>query len=103
LSIPELNVEQVTLLTNMASGLGAFSQVVPDSKLDKASDYEAIIESVRDNEQLVILGLIKELTDEPSTKEKIVTLFSMTGRMFRVFEITDIARKLFDGVERTIQ
>jgi len=101
--IPELNVEQVTLLTNMASGLGAFSQVVPDPKLDKASDYETIIESVRDNEQLVILGLIKELTDEPSTKEKIVTLFSMTGRMFRVFEITDIARKLFDGVERPIQ
>jgi len=101
--IPEITAQQVVLLTEMVQGLGAFSQAVPDSKVDSAADYENMMDSVRDNEQLVILGLIKEITDEQTTKEKLATMFAMTGRLFRVYQVTDITRKLFDGVERKVQ
>jgi hypothetical protein len=83
--------------------LGAFSQAVPDPKLDLAANYEAAMDAIRENEQLVILGLLKEITDTPACKEKLVTMFGMTGRLFRIFEVTDIARKMFDGIERTVQ
>jgi hypothetical protein len=102
-SIPQLNAEQVALLTSMANGLGVFSQVIPDTKLESYKDYTEAMEVVRDNEQLVILGLLKEITDEPDTKEKLINVYAMTHRMWRVYEITEIGRKLFDGVERKIQ
>jgi hypothetical protein len=103
MAIPEITAQQVALLIEMVQGLGAFSQATPDPKLDSAKDYEAAMEIVRDNEQLVILGLLKEITDTPTCKEKLVTMFAMTGRLFRIFEVTDITRRLFDGVNRTIQ
>jgi hypothetical protein len=49
----------------------------------------------------VILGLLKEITDECS--EKLAEMFAKVHRLFRVFEITEIGRKMFDGVERKIQ
>jgi hypothetical protein len=101
MAIPQLNAEQVALLESMVSGVGAFSQATPDAKLDNYKDYTEAMESVRDNEQLVILGLIKEITDDH--KDKIANLYSITNRMFRVYEITEIGRRLFDGVKRTIQ
>jgi hypothetical protein len=104
MGIPQLNPEQVNTLTEMSTnGLGAFSQAVPDAKFDSAADYEKEMEMVRDTEQLVILGLIKEITDESTTKDKLVTMFAMSGRLFRVFQITDIGKRMFDGVKRTIQ
>ena len=103
MSIPELTAQQVALLTEIVQGLGAFSQAVPDPKLDSAKTYEDAMEVLRENEQLIILGLLKEITDDPICKDKLVTLFAMTGRLFRVYEVTDITRKLFDGVERTVQ
>lgn len=102
--IPQINATQVALLESMVNGLGAFSQAVPNAKQDAAKDYEAAMESVRDNEQLVILGLIKDITDTEACKDKIATLFSMTGRLFRVYEISETGRLMFSGVnERVIQ
>ena len=102
-SIPQLNAEQVALLESMVNGLGAFSQALPDPKLDTVNDYHEAMRTMMDNEQLVILGLIKEITEEPATKDKLATIFAMTNRLFRVYELTEIGRKMFDGVKRKIQ
>jgi hypothetical protein len=102
-SIPQLNAEQVALLTSMATGVGAFSQVIPDAKLDSYKDYTDAMEVVRDNEQLVILGLVKEITDEEAIKEKMANIYAMTSRLWRVYEITAIGKAMFDGIERRIQ
>ena len=103
MAIPEITAQQVALLTEMVQGLGAFSQAIPDPKLDNVKTYTDAMECLRDTEQLVILGLFKEITDEAVCKDKLVTLFAMTGRLFRIFEVTDITRQLFDGVDRTVQ
>ena len=102
MSFPQLNASQVETLMDMANGLGAFSQVVPDPKKDLAADYEAAMEIVRDNEQLVILGLINDITDQCG--DKLATMYAMTDRLFRVYQITDVGQRMFQGVEkRTIQ
>ena len=102
MSFPQLNASQVTLLTDMANGVGAFSHVVPDPKLDTKQDYDKYMEDIRDEEQLVILGLIKEITDQCG--DKLAQMFAMTNRMFRVYQITEVGQKMFQGVEqRTIQ
>ena len=102
MSFPQLNKSQVTTLADMANGVGAFSQAVPDPKKDLAADYEAAMEVVRDNEQLVILGLIKDITDQCG--DKLAVMFSMTDRLFRVYQITEVGQSMFQGVEqRTIQ
>ena len=103
MAFPQLNAEQVVLLTSMATGVGAFSQVIPDAKLESYKDYTEAMEVVRDNEQLVILGLIKEITDEEAIKEKMANIYAMTSRLWRVYEITVIGKAMFDGVERKIQ
>lgn len=101
MAIPQLNASQVTTLKDMSNGLGAFSQAVPDQKKDLAADYEAAMEVVRDNEQLVILGLIKDITEQCG--DKLATMYAMTDRLFRVYEITDIGRRMFIGPDRTVQ
>lgn len=103
MSFPQLNADQVELLTNMTNGLGVFSQVIPDTKLESYKDYTEAMEVVRDNEQLVILGLLKEITDEPDTKEKLINVYAMTHRLWRVFQITEIGKAMFDGIERRLQ
>jgi hypothetical protein len=101
MSIPTINAEQVTLLENMANGLGAFSQAVPEEAKDGKECYEASMAIVRDNEQLVILGLIKEITDQCG--DKLATMFAMTSRLFRVYELTEVGKAMFGGPERKIQ
>jgi hypothetical protein len=97
MSIPQINKEQIQTLMGMVGPIDAFSQVVPSKDADGDS-YEGIMESVRDTEQLVILGLIKEITDDCG--DKLANIYAMTNRMFRVFQITDIGRAMF-SVERT--
>ena len=104
MSIPQLNAEQVALLESMANGLGAFSQAVPDPKLDTVNDYHEAMRTMMDNEQLVILGLIKEITEEPATKDKLATIFAMTNRLFRVYELTTTGKLMFsDADKRKVQ
>ena len=85
----------------MATGLGAVSVPVPDVKKDSYESYNLMTSEICDLNQLVILGLVKEITDQCG--DKLATMYAMSSRQFRVFEITDIGRKLFDGVERKIQ
>lgn len=101
MAIPQINTEQVDALEGMATGMGAISIVVPDTKKDSYEKYQSLTAELCDLTQLVILGLLKEITDQCS--EKLATMWAMSQRNFRIFEITDIGRKLFDGVERTIQ
>ena len=95
--IPQINEEQVKDLVAMTGPIDAFSQVVPSPDAD-GPNYEKFMSKVRDTEQLVILGLIKEITDDCG--EKLANIYAMTNRMFRVFQITDIGRAMF-SVERT--
>jgi hypothetical protein len=102
MGIPTLNKSQVTTLMDLANGMGAFSQAIPDKALDKAEDYESAMETVRDNEQMLILGLIKEITEDCG--DKLAVMYSMTNRLFRVFQITDTGQKMFEGSDkRTVQ
>jgi hypothetical protein len=70
-------------------------QPVPDPKKDLAATYIEAMEAVRDNEQLVILGLIKEITDQCG--EKLSEMYAATGHLARVFQITEIGQKMFEG------
>ena len=102
MAIPQINASQVTTIMDMANGLGAFAQAVPDPKKDTKETYDAAMEVVRDNEQLVILGLIKDITDQCG--DKLATMYAMADRLFRVYQITEVGQKMFQGVEkRTIQ
>lgn len=101
MSFPQINAEQVAALTEMATGDGAISVLVPDTKKDNYEKCNLLTTELCDLQQLVILGLLKEITDECS--EKLAEMFAKVHRLFRIFEITEIGRKLFDGVERKIQ
>lgn len=101
MATPQINQDQVDALTGMATGLGAISVAVPDMKKDSYESYNLMTSEICDLNQLVILGLVKEITDQCS--DKLATMYAMSQRNFRVFEITDIGRRMFDGVERKIQ
>jgi hypothetical protein len=47
--------------------------------------------------------LVKEVTDDPVVKEKLVNMYAMTSRLYRVFEITETGKAMFSGPDRTIQ
>lgn len=99
MGIPQINEEQVRDLQNMCGPITAFSQVVPEEKLD-GPNYAVFMDKTRDTEQLVILELVKEITD--SCGDKLAEIYSMTNRRFRVFEITDIGRAMFSKLNPTI-
>jgi hypothetical protein len=98
-NIPQLNAEQVQDLKNMCGPIDAFSQVVPNEIADGPS-YARYMEKVRDTEQLVILGLIKDITDDCG--DKLASIYAMTNRMFRVYQITDTGRLMFQDERTTI-
>jgi hypothetical protein len=98
MGIPQINESQVQRLVNMCGAINAFSEVVPEEKLD-GPNYEHFMDELRDTEQLVILGLIREITDQCG--EKLANIYSMTSRMFRVFEITNVGRAMFSKPDRT--
>lgn len=98
MAIPEINQSQVETLVEMATnGLGAFSAPVPDIKTDNYETYNKMSGEMCDHNQLVILGLIKEITDQCG--DKLATMYAMSGRQFRIFEITEIGKAMFSGHE----
>jgi hypothetical protein len=99
--IPQVNQYQVDAMVDMATGMGATSLPVPDVKADSYEKYNALTSELCDLNQLVILGLLTDITADCG--DKLATMYAMSSRHFRVFEITEIGRKLFDGVERKIQ
>ena len=101
MAFPQLNTEQVSALTAMATGDGAISVLVPDTQKDNYTKYNLLTAELCDLNQLVIMGLLKEITEECS--DKLAEMFAKVHRLFRVFEITEIGKKMFDGVERTKQ
>jgi len=100
MAIPDINADQVLVLQSMCGPVGAISQCIPDEAKDGKEFYEQGMEKLRDTEQLVILGLIKEVSEANSMK--LAEIFSMTGRMFRVFEITEIGKAMFSDHSKTI-
>ena len=98
--IPQINADQVLLLKDMCGSVPAISQCIPDEAKDGKTYYEEAMDKLRDTEQLVILGLLKEVSEENNMK--LAEIFSMTGRRFRVFEITDVGKAMFSGTTRTI-
>ena len=95
---PQINATQIETLVEMANGTGAFVQAVPDPKKDLAATFIEAMETVRDNEQLVILGLIKEITDQCG--EKLSEMYATTGHLARVFQITEIGQSMFQGTKK---
>jgi hypothetical protein len=92
MGIPTLKESQVKTLRDTCAEFGAFSQVVPEEKLD-GDEFEAAMEELRDTEQMLILGLIREITNEHT--DKIARLLSMTGRQWRIFQMTDVGTVMF--------
>ena len=102
MGIPEIKQSQVDTLISMATTWGGmFTQAVPEEAKDGKENYEAAMEELRDTEQLVILGLIKESTDKYN--QKVATLYAMTDHQWRVFEITDVGRAMFTATTKGIQ
>jgi hypothetical protein len=101
MAIPEINQYQVDALTEMSTGMGATSLPVPDTKADTYEKYNILIRELCDLNQLVILGLLKDITKDCG--DKLATMYAMSNRHFRIFEITETGRLMFDGVERTKQ
>ena len=101
MAIPEIKQSQVDTLVEAATGMGAFSIPVPDMKKDTFEKYQQMSEELCDLNQLAILGLFKDITSDCG--DKLATMFSMSGRMFRVFEITPIGKAMFGAPTRTIQ
>jgi hypothetical protein len=102
MTFPQINAEQVTAMTDMAEGEGAISVVVPDVKQDTYENYNLIQNELCDLNQLVILGLLKDITGECT--EKLDKMYTLTKRQFRVFEITQIGQKMFENIgKRAIQ
>lgn len=99
--IPTVNQYQVDAMVEMATGMGATSLPVPDVKADSYEKYNALTAELCDLNQLVILGLLKDITKDCG--DKLATMYAMSSRQFRIFEITEIGRKMFDGVERRAQ
>jgi len=97
MTIPQINEEQVQTLKDMCGSITCFSQVIPNEKED-GTNYPIFMEKTRDTEQLVILGLIKEITDQCG--DKLANIYAMTNRMFRVFEITDVGHAMFGPPDR---
>lgn len=101
MTIPQIKQSQVDTLVEMSQGLGAMSLPVADTKKDSHEKYNALTEELCDMNQLVILGLLKDITDDCG--DKLAMMYAMSNRLFRVFEITDIGRAMFDSVERKVQ
>ena len=101
MSFPQINAEQEAALTEMAAGSGAISVMLPDAQKDNYEKYNLLSAELCDLNQLIILGLLKDISADCG--EKLATMYGISGRMWRVYQITDIGRKLFDGVERKIQ
>jgi hypothetical protein len=99
--IPQVNQYQVDALIEMSTGMGATSIPVPDVKADSYEKYNSLASELCDLNQLVILGLLKDITDQCG--DKLATMFAMSNRLFRIFEITHTGRLMFDGQERKIQ
>jgi len=98
MSIPELNEAQVHTLYEMIAGTDAFSQIVPDETRDSAKDYAAWMKGVGETDQLVELGLVKEITEQCSSQ--LANVFLQTNRKFRIFEATPYTRLMFSGTEK---
>ena len=98
MSIPELNEAQVHTLYEMIAGTDAFSQIVPDESRDSAKDYAAWIKGVGETDQLVELGLVKEITEQCSSQ--LANVFLQTNRKFRIFETSEVGRLMFSGTEK---
>lgn len=101
MAIPQINAEQESALLEMVAGMGAISVVVPDTKQDNYEKYNLLSAELCDLNQLVILGLIKDITEQCG--DKLATMFALSNRLFRIFEITHTGRLMFDGQERSIQ
>ena len=99
MGIPTLKESQVKTLTDMCTQFGAFSQVTPEEALDGTELYESAMEEIRDTEQLQILGLINDISEDQ--KESVGKLFSITGRMHKIYRITEVGRKMFEAPDRT--
>lgn len=99
MGIPEINEAQVLLMT-LANTTGVISVVIPEEKKDNPEVYKTEMERMRNLEQLVIIGALEDITDQCS--ERILKLLNATGRIFKVYEVTDIGVLMFDTQERPI-
>ena len=83
MGIPQINESQVEAMESLCVGLDAFTMVVPEEALDGTILYNAAMEQVRDLEQLVILGLIKDITKDQSYK--VAQMFAQTKNAWRAY------------------
>ena len=92
--ISEITEGQVRSLEEMCGDISVFSQIVPEQ--DKDGDrYDEWMKLTAETWQLVILGLIKEITDDH--KQRLGEAFLETNRHYRVFEITPVGKAMFGG------
>lgn len=102
MGIPQINESQVEAMESLCVGLDAFTFVIPEEEKDGPVLYKAAMEQLLDLGQLVILGLLKDISKEQSYK--VAQLFVETKRVANIYQITKVGRQMFEGLaKRTVQ
>ena len=94
MTISQISEEQERALEEMCGPINVFSQIVPEKDKDGDRDEEWV-KLTNETEQLVILGLLTEITDDH--KQRLAEVFIETNRHYRVFEITPVGKAMFGG------
>jgi hypothetical protein len=91
--IPEISESQLALMHQVTADprMSVFSQTLP-LPTDSAQDGAMLKQSAEDAAHLVSLGFLKDITSEH--QEQLDKLGVDTGRMWQVFQVTELGRAI---------
>jgi hypothetical protein len=91
----QLTEFQYNSLRDAANGeLNTYMLVKPNAALDPVEQFELWTRNNQETEQLCQMGLLEDVST--SFAQNIQAHAHMTGRLFRVFKITEIGKAMFD-------
>lgn len=91
--IPQINETQLAIIADCVNGTGALSQIQPDKDKDTPEDFANWSRALQHVDGLVEIGLLEDISDK--CKDQIANVMLRTGRAFRIFEASKIARGMF--------
>jgi len=104
MTTPEVNAAQMKALEDLShqGGDDAFFFIVPEELKDGTALYLAKMDELRDINQLVILGLLEDISEQGT--QKVAEFFVKTGRAMRFYKITAMGKAMFsDHGKRRVQ
>lgn len=94
MEIPEISESQLSLINEMCTvpNMDVFSQASPIPS-DPLQESIQALQSARDVEALIALGLVKEITSDHQAQLRETE--TKTGRKWKVFQIQPLGRAMF--------